>query len=256
LTGGTDFETNDTGKSGFKIRIDDYVVMPAVACDGTTMIQIGVFAHEFGHAFGLPDLYDTDNDNGTSEGVGGWDLMGAGSWGGDGTSHPETPSHMSAWSKEYLGWVKSSDVTANALNVQLPSVASHPATIKIDIDDDRAYLIEFRKKERFDSSLTGSGLLVWRIKNSVITAGLSNNRVNADETNQGIAVIEADGNSELNDAANRGDAGDLFPGPTGKSKFDSATSPMSEGGIALCNIRLNDGFVTLDILKPQQRCPN
>ena len=54
------------------------------ACDGTTMIQIGVFAHEFGHAFGLPDLYDTDDANGVSEGAGNWCLMASGSWGGDG----------------------------------------------------------------------------------------------------------------------------------------------------------------------------
>ncbi len=40
----------------------------------------GVFAHEMGHAaFGLPDLYDTDN---SSEGLGNWSLMAGGSWNG------------------------------------------------------------------------------------------------------------------------------------------------------------------------------
>lgn len=38
---------------------------------------IGVFCHEFGHALGLPDLYDVD---GSSEGIGEWCLMGSGSW--------------------------------------------------------------------------------------------------------------------------------------------------------------------------------
>ena len=92
--GGNEFETDDDANGGGKILIDDYVIMPALACDGTTMIEIGVFAHEFGHAFGLPDLYDTVNSNGRSAGIGLWGLMASGSWGGDGQSS-ERPTHMS-----------------------------------------------------------------------------------------------------------------------------------------------------------------
>ena len=63
------------------------------------MIHIGVFAHEFGHAFGLPDLYDTDSRPTASRRESAtWCLMASGSWGGDNRS-PELPSHMSAWAK-------------------------------------------------------------------------------------------------------------------------------------------------------------
>ena len=48
-----------SGGGGGTIMVDDFVIMPLKACDGKTIIQIGVFAHEFGHAFGLRDLYDT-----------------------------------------------------------------------------------------------------------------------------------------------------------------------------------------------------
>src|SRR5688572_16076024 len=44
-----------SAKGGF-IKIDDYTIQPAYGCDGGTPNDIGVFAHEFGHAFGLPDL--------------------------------------------------------------------------------------------------------------------------------------------------------------------------------------------------------
>ena len=254
LTPGQDFETADVGRSGLKIRVDDYVIMPAVACDRRTMIQIGVFAHEFGHAFGLPDLYDTD-DAEASEGIGAWGLMGAGSWGGDGNDHPESPSHMSAWCKEFLGWLHSTNVDGDLIDVKLPSSGKFPSALKIDIDNDRAYVIEYCRKEGFDRSLKASGLLVWAVKNSVINAGLANNRVNADENNKGIGLVEADGLGHLDRTINRADEGDVFPGSTGKSKFDNTTAPASMGNIALCNIREQDGFITLDVFVTRSKCP-
>ena len=64
---------------------------------------LGVFAHEFGHDLGLPDLYDTSGgDNGT----GFWTLMSGGSWlnrGGDAIG--TTPGYMGPWEKLQLGWL-------------------------------------------------------------------------------------------------------------------------------------------------------
>jgi immune inhibitor A len=64
---------------------------------------LGVFAHEFGHDLGLPDLYDTaGGDNGT----GFWTLMSGGSWLNRGTdSIGTTPGYMGAWEKLQLGWL-------------------------------------------------------------------------------------------------------------------------------------------------------
>ncbi len=64
---------------------------------------LGVFAHEFGHDLGLPDLYDTaGGDNGT----GFWTLMSAGSWLNHGKdSIGTTPGYMGAWEKLQLGWL-------------------------------------------------------------------------------------------------------------------------------------------------------
>jgi immune inhibitor A len=70
--------------------------------------KIGVCSHELGHLlFGFPDLYDTDD---TSEGIGNWCLMAAGSWGG----HGDRPVHPSAWCKAGQGWVSVSNRRANA----------------------------------------------------------------------------------------------------------------------------------------------
>ncbi len=64
---------------------------------------VGVFAHEYGHDLGLPDLYDTaGGDNGT----GFWTLMSSGSWLDTGKdSIGNKPGHMGAWEKFQLGWL-------------------------------------------------------------------------------------------------------------------------------------------------------
>jgi immune inhibitor A len=82
------------GNSG--IWIGDYTVQPENG-------GLGVFAHEFGHDLGLPDMYDTaGGDNGT----GFWTLMGAGSWMSNSTIDIGTrPIQMGPWEKLFLGWL-------------------------------------------------------------------------------------------------------------------------------------------------------
>ncbi|MEJ2488104.1 MAG: immune inhibitor A, partial [Anaerolineales bacterium] len=65
---------------------------------------VGVFAHEFAHDLGLPDLYNTGG--GPENGTGFWTLMSSGSWLGDGTIDIGTrPGHMGGWEKFQLGWL-------------------------------------------------------------------------------------------------------------------------------------------------------
>jgi immune inhibitor A len=81
--------------------IGDYTVEPENG-------GVGVFAHEFGHDLGLPDLYDTSgNVGGAENSTGFWTLYSQGSYGSSGK--PEDgigtkPVHMSALEKIYLGW--------------------------------------------------------------------------------------------------------------------------------------------------------
>lgn len=234
-TNGPVYTTADNKSGGGKIKVDDYVIMPALACDGTTMIQIGVFAHEFGHAFGLPDLYDTDPDNGDSEGIGNWCLMAGGSWGGDGQS-PEKPVHMSAWSKEFLGWVSPTTVTTELNPAELKSVEDNSSVFKVPVSATQWYLVENRQPKLFDGKLPIGGLLIWKINQAVITSGLANNSVNADENNKGVDLEEADGLAQLDAGANRGDAGDAFPGSSNNRAFHNTTNPKSTGTTAVCAI--------------------
>ena len=78
---------------GTNVKVFNYIVQPE---DG----HVGVFAHEYGHDLGLPDLYDTSG--GGDSDVDFWDLMASGSH--TGWLNQITPTHMGAWDKFVLGW--------------------------------------------------------------------------------------------------------------------------------------------------------
>lgn len=95
--GGT--QIGDTG-----IWVGDYTAQPENG-------GLGVFAHEYGHDLGLPDLYDTTNTAENS--VGFWSLMSAGSWLGTGkNSIGDLPGDMTAWDKLQLGWLNYAEAKA------------------------------------------------------------------------------------------------------------------------------------------------
>ncbi|MFG2824279.1 immune inhibitor A domain-containing protein [Kitasatospora sp. NPDC048365] len=84
------------GTSG--IWIGDYTMQPENG-------GLGVFAHEYGHDLGLPDLYDTSGQ-GIDNSVGFWSLMSSGSWLGEGKdSIGDMPNDLDVWSKLQLGWL-------------------------------------------------------------------------------------------------------------------------------------------------------
>ena len=73
---------------------------------GDRRATIGPLCHELGHCIGLPDLYDTDKDDGDSYGIGVNGLMASGAWGAvAGEEIGATPTHMCAWSKIEMGFL-------------------------------------------------------------------------------------------------------------------------------------------------------
>ncbi|MFE4356328.1 immune inhibitor A domain-containing protein [Kitasatospora sp. NPDC056800] len=91
------------GNSG--LWIGDYTMQPENG-------GLGVFAHEYGHDLGLPDLYDTAG-KGIDNSVGFWSLMSSGSWLGEGKdSIGDMPNDLDAWSKYKLGWLKADHAKA------------------------------------------------------------------------------------------------------------------------------------------------
>jgi immune inhibitor A len=83
------------------IWVGDYTIQPENG-------GLGVFAHEYAHDLGLPDLYDTSGNTGGAENsTGFWTLMSSGSNIGDGGPEGigDDPTDLGAWELFQLGWL-------------------------------------------------------------------------------------------------------------------------------------------------------
>jgi M6 family metalloprotease-like protein len=252
ITGaGQPFTTSTPALNGGFIKVDDYIVGSGVggstACTAGRIMPIGTFAHETGHAFGLPDLYDTD---GQTAGIGIWGLMSAGNY-----TSPESPSRMEAWSLSQLGWIDVQPL-AQGSTVIAPIVQSHTAyVIPITTSSrDEYFLLENRQRLQADTALLGAlyglgpGVLVWHVDNDQIAAHsiTADNRVNAGPIH-GLELVQADGlrQLDLSSGGNVGDGGDPFPGFASRVRLSALTTPRAadnEGGFV--------GFM-LDRFQPQ-----
>jgi immune inhibitor A len=83
------------------VWVGDYTIQPENG-------GLGVFAHEYAHDLGLPDLYDTSGNTGGAENsTGFWTLMSSGANIGDGGRFGigDAPTDLGAWEKFQLGWL-------------------------------------------------------------------------------------------------------------------------------------------------------
>lgn len=200
------------------VWIDSYTINPEIQGNSQpTIVNIGVICHEFGHALGLPDLYDTDY---SSSGIGIWGLMASGSWGGNGSS-PWYPSHFSAWSKVDLGWVTPIEITEPTLTEVLPIVEFNPVVYKMNgtSHSNEYFLFENRQQVGSDQTLRYHGLLIWHVDEWQWG--------NTEDFHYKVDVEQADGNYGLNYGTSDGDPGDPWPGVYDHTEFSYSTTPNS-----------------------------
>jgi len=208
------------------VSINDYMINPETrSATNNSISGIGVFCHEFGHNLGLPDLYDTDNTNGDSEGIGNWCLMAGGAYMGS----SNRPAGFSAWCREDLGWETPQILTLGQTgNYSLdPASTNRDEFYRVNTPLSNEYfLIENRQLVGRDTDLPGHGLAIWHI-NTTKTNSFGN-QVNGDENLKGVDLEEADGNNDLDNEINRGDGGDLFPGTANRTNFSDNSTPSAQ----------------------------
>lgn len=146
--------------------------------------NMGLIAHEFGHLLGLVDLYDTGTSGHVSCGVGPYSLMGYGLYKGIGKARGTLPSSLSPWEKIYLEWADPVLIYGQYCD-KISSTSYSSSFLKIpaysDVHSKEYFLLEFRKRELFDSDFPVDGVLIWHIDEEVIRHKFGSNSINTDE---------------------------------------------------------------------------
>lgn len=133
--------------------------------------SLGTLCHEYGHALGLPDFYDTDGSGsgGLSPGLwGSLSLMDKGSRNDEGN----TPPNFNAIELEMLGLGTCEELQMG--DYELQPLSREKRFLRSDTPNKGEYfLFECRDNEGWDSAIGGSGLLIYHIDRSEREAGYS-----------------------------------------------------------------------------------
>ena len=226
----------DTQGHAVFIKVNDYTLSSGVggatACDGSQIMPPGTIAHETGHIFDLPDLYDVSFQ---TEGIGEWGLMSSGNY-----ARPLSPAHMEGWSRLQLGWVTLVNIVANGTDTLGPYTVGdtimriNPAP-GVPNPRGESFLIENRQATDGDTALIGKGkgpgLLVFHFDQAQYDAAISSNSVNASSIHA-LRLLQADALGELDGQPCqhtncRGDAGDPFPGESLNTTLGYTTNPSN-----------------------------
>lgn len=167
-----------------------------------SLTGIGAFCHEYGHTFGLVDLYDTDYDLEGEWAAGVWcstSLMDAGSY----NNNSATPPYFNCIEREMLG-LSEGIVLEEGQSYTLEPIHKNGTFYKLETGTrGEYYLFECRSNSEWDRYIGGKGMLVYHIdKNARTTIGgysyskWDMNMVNVTLRHQCADLIEADGRSD------------------------------------------------------------
>ena len=240
-------------------KIDKYACTNEVVGVGTLkgkMCGIGTACHEFGHAMGLPDFYDTDYDdyNGKAGGLYDYSTMCGGSYNNSG----RTPPYFNIEDRIMLGWLQPSVIRefSSSGSYTLTSVSGNVAYKTLTDQAGEYFLYECRSKTGWDTYIPEAGLIVYHVdkssrkvtiwgnnKNISVTAQSlwdnwgTYNSINENGSHPCFYVVPATDQTNLNFNAASGYA---FTGASGRNAFtgtswNGVTSDISLSGISYAN---------------------
>lgn len=155
---------------------------------------LGVWAHEFGHLLGLPDLYNVERLEERDNFVGRWGLMAEGSWNGPPGARGSVPAGLLSWGRIKLGWMTGDAVVVveNGEERTLTLVPLEKAeglrAVKLPLNGRQYLLVEARRKLGYDAYLPGEGVLILQVNEGK-------------ESGKGIVVVIPPEGHGLDDAA-------------------------------------------------------
>lgn len=194
-------QENTLTKSDFRgpltiggVKIDTYAVTCELIGNETSfggekyITGAGPMCHEFAHCLGIPDFYDTvDNDHFCLEN---YDLMDAGAY-NNGTYCPAGFSGLEKW---LCGWQQPIELTepTTVSNIQPLSDGGNFYVVYNDQYGGRNnefYIIENRQWRGFDTFIPGHGVLISHV--NYIEAAWRNNSLNQTYGKEGVRIVPA-----------------------------------------------------------------
>lgn len=191
-----------TWKSDDDYKVSKYVLVSELIRPDT-MNGIGTFCHEFSHSLGLPDFYDTDYlKNGSSLGMGYWDIMAAGNYSGSDNLRGGTPVGYTAFERWYFGWMNIESLNySGRKSLDKIGGKTSPWACAIYKDDrkDEFIILENRQNTKWYKYVSGCadvhGLLVYRVNiSNLADSWWQTNDVNSYEQTQLMTIIPASRN--------------------------------------------------------------
>jgi M6 family metalloprotease-like protein len=161
--------------------------------------------HETGHALGLPDYYDYDDDAGPRGGVGGLDIM-------------DSSGDHNCFSKFMLDWIEPVVVSAGSRTLQLrgsglfpDAVLFMPSAVPGQIFAE-FFMVQNRHRTGNDTGLfTGSdGLVVWHVDSTLNSSGTNFLYNNSTSEHKLLKLVQADGLEQIETFDAAADAGDYY----------------------------------------------
>ena len=213
---------------------------------GTTMAGIGTFCHEFGHALGLPDFYDTDYEkNGTADAVYAFSLMCNGNYNNNG----RTPPYLGALERWILGWIEDLPELGTSQDVNMRPVYENGGCTTPTSVEGEFFLYEVRDGSGWDRYIKASnkdnppsGMLVYHVDmsddnliSSYPASSLwSSNDLNCYGSHPCYYIVRPTiSYSSYQDL--------MFPGTSGTTTFEGVDWAKQESGYKLTDIAYNDG---------------
>lgn len=184
---------------------------------GKKMNGIGTMCHEFSHCLGLPDLYDTDNND--VFGMNSWSVMDYGSYNDDG----HRPCGYTSYERWSAGWLEPVELKVTTTVTDMKPITETPEAYVIynDANHDEYYLLENRQLSSWDDAGYGHGLLLLHVDYD--KEAWADNKVNNNPSHQRLTIFHAD-----NDAYSTSLDGDPYPGTSGNNSLTDNSIPSAK----------------------------
>ena len=217
---------------------------------------IGTICHEFSHVLGLPDLYDTnendDNTNGEAQHPGEWDLMAGGNY----QNNARTPVAYSLYDRYSTGFANYQVITAEGEYTLNPTSTTGEGYILKTPTNKEVFLIDNRQNTtKWDRYAPGHGMIIARMDSTNATVW-NNNAPNGNATRLYYELLRAGGSIAFQSPT------DPFPGTRGVSMVTNDTyanlmawgnkpnqyvlyNIREEGDVVKFNVKLDGTFVTV-----------